>query len=348
MLTRFAVGHNNPDGVQLPSSIADLRGLGTALMRCNEISELRAFSPLPEDAQRQIDTAVTEVGLDRLTLVRDLMSKGLTYPLSDPLSVMELQWDAINEVGGAIRAMQPGSRGENSLLDRSTQRIPIYVTLDEFRIGIRTLRASQRVGAALDTAMVRQKVRRVNEAIEDAAWNGATTDGGTLFKVNGNSAPGILNHPDVNTFVYASGESWTAAGKTGEEILTDVLNMIEDLVDLKYYGPYTLYVTTAYWMKLMQDFKANSGLTILQRLKEIQTGSGPLDIRVADSLPADKTVLIQMTDGIMDVVVGQEPTVISWESPTGFDLMFLVMAFIIPRIKSDYNGVTGILVGYTS
>jgi hypothetical protein len=339
MTTRFSP--QNPDAAVSPA----LRSFSDALMNCRSIDEIRALSPLPEDAQKAIDDAVTEVKMDRLVLVRDLMAAKLVYNLPDPLAVTELQWDAVNRVGAARRSMEPGTRGENKLIDRSTQRIPIYCTTDEFRLGVRLLRASQKSGAGLDTTMVTQVIRSVNESIEDAAWNGATTEGGTLFTANGNSAYGVLNHPDVNTFNFVGGEAWSAVGHTGEEILADMLGMIEDLINLKFYGPYVAYVTTADWMKLMQDFKSNSDITTLQRLQEIQTGSGPLSVRVADYLPADTVVLMEQSRGVMDMVIGQEPTIIQWESPQGFDKMFMALAIAVPRIKSDYNGVTGIIVG---
>ena len=41
-----------------------------------------------------LDRAVVEVGLERLTFVADIMAAGLTYNLTDPLSVTQLEWYA--------------------------------------------------------------------------------------------------------------------------------------------------------------------------------------------------------------------------------------------------------------
>jgi len=321
---------------------APMPGLGNALLRCNSIDELRTLAPLPKDAQELIDRAVVRVGLDRLIIVQDLMAEGLTYSLPDPLSVMELYWERADEIGDARRVMLPHARGEDQLAEFDGQRIPIYATIDDFTLNIRTLRASERAGAPLDTFQVEQATRRVNESIEDAAINGAG------LAVGGNSAPGLLDAPNKGTSIYTGGEAWDASGHTGEEILGDVLAMVDVAQAAKKYGPYNLYIPTEYGNKLNADFKANSALTIRQRLEELEVGGRNLRIRVADLLPDDRTALVQMTSDVIDVIVGQEPTVISWESGDGFVRYFIVMAFVVPRVRDDYDGNSGIVIGYIS
>lgn len=320
-----------------------MRGLTAALLGSGTIPALRQASPLPDEAQRVIDNAVIGVGLERLVIVGDWLSEGLVYNLPNPLSVTEVYHEKVSKVGHAKRVMNPTSRGENQLLDRSGVRTPVYITMDDFQFPIRTLLASERVGAPLDTAQAAQTTRRVNEAIEDAAINGWNPT------VAGNSTYGLLTHPNVNTVAYTGNEAWDAAGHTGEEILTDVLNMIEALQGDRFYGPYNLYVPTSYGIKLMEDFKANSGLTIQRRLEEVQAGGRGLRVRVADNLPADRTVMMQMTSDVADVIVGEQPTLISWtDGGPGWELFFAVLAIMVPRIKSTYTGQSGIVKGYTS
>lgn len=310
-----------------------------ALMRDLSVGQMRAMSPLPEDAQRVVDNAVVRVGLDRLTIVADLLAAGLRFPLADPLSVTEVQWDTVNEVGGAQRTMDPEARGENQLPNRTPNRTPVFLTTDDFFLGIRTLRASERVGQPLDTTLIEQATRRVNEAIEDQAINGAA------LNVHGYGAPGILNAPNVNTFTYGSNEAWDAAGKTGDEILADVLGMINVAITAKKYGPYNLYVPTLYGTALAKDFKANGSDTVLQRLQAIEAGGRNLVIKQADQLPANRTALIQMTSDVIDVIDGQRPVTVPWTSPSGFTLHWLVMAIMIVRVRSDYNSKSGVVTG---
>src|SRR6266542_6536096 len=107
MLQRFTTG-------AAPAHIAQ------ALLRSGlSIGELRALAPLEENAQNIVDKAVIEVGLERLVIAADVMAAGLTFPLTDPLSIMEVQWELISKTGGAQRTMTPSARGENQLPART-------------------------------------------------------------------------------------------------------------------------------------------------------------------------------------------------------------------------------------
>lgn len=329
---RFAV-----NGVGAPPALRALLN-GTL-----SIGDLRALSPLSENAQKVVDDAVVEVGLDRLTVAADVMAENLTYPLTDPLSVLEVQWESVSDEGGAQRTMLPTARGEQNASDRRQHRIPVYLTTDDFSVGVRTLRASQRSGNPIDVSSVKKATRRVNEGIEDAMLNG----GGVT--VSGQDTPGLLTHADVNNFVYGtSGRAWDHTSKTGQDIFDDVSGMIDVLQGIKKWGPYNLYVPTTYGNKLNADFKANGSGSILSRLQEMTAGGRNLRIRTADFLPTNKTALVQMTDDTVDMITGQAPTVIPWASPDGFTLYWMVMAIMVPRVRSDYNGDMGVVVGFTS
>jgi uncharacterized linocin/CFP29 family protein len=324
-------------------SVEAMRRPGFRYLEGIETDGFRTLAPMPDRAQVLLDRAVVEVGLQRLTIAADILAAGLTYPLSDPLSVAQLEWNTTNKIGAAQRTMNPQSRGENKMPIVSPNRLPIYLTTDEFEIDIRTLKTSQRVGMPLDTAIVKQCVRAVNEAIEDAVINGATTLDGQDLKVAGYSAPGLLNAPNAETAALTLA-SWvtTPAGGT---IFSQVQGMIALLQANKKYGPYRLYVPTSVGLAFDADYNATNnaqGLTIRQRLLQIE---GLQAIKTADMLPATKVVLVQMTSDVIDMVVGQPPTIIPWTSLDGFSIHNLVMAIMIPRVRSDYNGDSGIAVG---
>ncbi len=301
----------------------------------------RAAAPLVERAQVVIDRAVVEVGQQRLTFVKDLLDAGLTYTLTDPLSVPQLEWYSSDKVGAAKRTMSPQSRGERKMPTLTPNRLPIYLTTDDFSIDIRTLKASQRAGMPIDTTLVKQCVRSVNEAIEDAAINGATTLDGQDLTVAGYKAYGLLNAPNAETEALATAD-WDST-PVSANIFADVMNMISALQANSKFGPYRLYVPTAVGNVFAADWTSSAGTTtIQQRLLMID---GLEAIRVADKLPSTKVVLVQMTSDVIDVVVGQQPTVIPWTSLDGFMIYNLVMAIVIPRVRSDYNGDSGICIG---
>lgn len=317
-------------------SAGDLRAL---------VAEMRANSPLPEDAQKLVDQTVVDVGLERLTLAADLLSGGLTFPLTDAMSVLEVQWDVVSKAGSAQRTMHPGARGENQRIDRLPRRIPVYITSDDFSFGVRMLGASRRVGAPLDTSHIAQATRRVNEGIEDAAINGAG------LTVTGNDTPGVMNAPSVNVFQFGgtSGqEAWDHLGKTGQQIIDDVLGMIDMAQADHKYGPYNLYVNTTYGNALNRNFSdgvTTFPITIRQRIEQIVVGGRNIQVKDADRIPADKVALIQMTSDVIDIISGMTPTAVPWVSPDGFTLYWLVMAIQVPRVRADYDGQSGIVIG---
>ena len=303
----------------------------------------RALAPLPDRAQIVIDRAVVEVGLQRLTFVADMLAAGLTFNLSDPLSVTQLEWQSTNKVGAAQRTMSPSARGENKLPAILASRLPVYLTTDVFELDIRTLKMSQRIGMPLDTTLIEQCTRSVNEAIEDAAINGATTLDGQALAVAGYSAPGLVNAPnaEVETLTAAA---WSTA-PVGSTVFAQLMLMIGKLQTNKKFGPYRLYIPTAVGNALASDYNATNnaqGLTIAQRLLQIE---GLQAIRVADMMPATKVALVQMTSDVVDMVVGQPPTVIPWTSLDGMTIHNLIMAIMIPRFRSDYNGDSGVAIG---
>jgi len=336
-------------------SIEAMRRPGFRMMEAveNEFA-FRALSPMIDKAQVMIDRAVVDVGLQRLTVAADIMAAGLTYNLTDPLSVAQLEWYTASKVGAAQRTMSPSARGENKLPIVTPTRLPIYLTTDKFEIDIRTLKTSQRMGMPLDTSVVKQCVRSVNEAVEDATINGATTLDGQDMSVAGYSAKGLLNATNANT------QSLTAAAWTttpnGATIFSEVQKMITTLQGDKKFGPYRLYVGTQISNVLDTDYSTatNQVTTIRQRLLAIDSLEA---IRVADLMPGgngatpsigNKVVLVQMTSDVVDMVVGQNPTVIPWTSLDGFTIHNLVMAILIPRVKYDADGNSGICVGTTA
>lgn len=335
-------------------SIEAMRGPGFRAMAQVE-SEFRALAPLADKAQVVIDKAVVEVGLERLTVAADIIAAGLTYPLSDPLSVTQLEWNTTNKIGAAQRTMSPSARGENKLPIVLPSRLPIYLTTDGFEIDIRTLKMSQRVGTPLDTNIVKQCTRAVNEAIEDATINGATTLDGQDLVVAGYSAPGLINAPnkEVETLTAAA---WTTV-PVGATVFSQTMSMINKLQANKKFGPYRMYVGTQISNALDHDYDTTNpsrGMTIRERLLKIETLQA---IRTADLIPAgngaspsigNKVILVQMTSDVLDMVVGQPPTVIPWTSLDGFTIHNLVMAIMIPRVRSDYNGDSGVVIGTTA
>jgi hypothetical protein len=129
-------------------------------------------------------------------------------------------------------------------------------------------------------------------------------------------------------------------------MVTDILNMIAIEQAKKHYGPFNVYVGTKAGNAISGDYKTNTTDTIHDRLLRIP---GLASIKVADQFPGAATgpqvAMIEMTSGVVDMITGQAPTVIPWTSNDGFTLFWLVMAIMIPRFRTDYDGNSGIVIG---
>jgi hypothetical protein len=276
--------------------------------------------------------------------VADLLAENLRYNLPDALGVPFLEHQTQNRTGTARRVMNPSARGENHLPKMAAGRLPIYLTMADFQLDIRTLRSSQRVGIPLDTAGIQNDTRAVNEAIEDAAINGATTLDGQNFQVDGYTAKGLVNAPNANVATLTAA-AWSGATPVGTTVMAEILAMISTLQGDKKYGPYNLYVPTSVMIALNVDFKANGNDSILARIERINVGGRPLRIRSVDLMPSTKVAMIQMTSDVVDIVDGQRPTVIPYTSLDGFIVYNVIMAIMVPRFRSDFDGNSGVVIG---
>ena len=160
--------------------------------------------------------------------VADLLAEGLTYNLPDPMSVPFLEWNSQNKVGTAQRSMSPSQRQEAKLPILLPGRVPIYITSDGFPLDIRLLKQSQRVGMPLDTSLIEQCARVVNEGIEDAAINGSSTIDGQDLVVAGYNCPGLLNAPNANTQSLTAAD-FAVATVNGTNVLAGVTAMVQKL-----------------------------------------------------------------------------------------------------------------------
>lgn len=297
--------------------------------------ELRTNAPalLRYDEWKDIDRTVIEAVSDRLVGVADLIAKGLVHPLGSIGMTIAL-WERSSDMTPAEVSMSGTKEGEADKMAFDTQTVPVPIVHKDWRLNIRHLEASRALGAGLDVSMAAAAGRLVAEKSEDMLFAGAAVqvDGGTVY--------GYTTHPDRNTVALTL--SWTNAGKTGANILTNVQAMLQAARNDGHYGPYTLYIPGEYEGKLDDDFApgTSDNRTIRQRLLQL---SGLQEIKVADRLANDNVVLVQMTREVVDLARAQDVTTVQWENRGGMTQEFKTMAVWVPRLKSRYDGQSGIV-----
>jgi hypothetical protein len=285
---------------------------------------LRTLDTLRKDEWKAFDEALVAEGLLRLRGVADLIAAGLTIPVGNALGKTLLEWEKVSDMNAAITSMSGIDRSEDDRLEFELDSIPLPITHKDFNLNLRTLSASRERGEALDTMQAGIAGRLVSERLEYMLFNGGPQFGGKVIY-------GYINHPDRNVVDFDSNEAWDNASKDGAGILIDVLKMIKAAENDRFFGPYRLYIPAAYSTVLDEDFKANSDLTIRQRLLQIDRLQG---IQTCDQLPDGNVSLVQMTRDVVALVDGQGLQSVQWDVEGGFQVKFKAFAIQIPLVRS--------------
>ena len=325
----------NADGIiQAPvNSVA-----GTLLANGMSANALRSNATLRKDEWELLDTRVIEVARERLNAVSDVFSAGLTFDVPNALGTTIVQHQTRSEMVEAQISMDGVTIAPSDRVLFNLVSTPLPIIHHDFQIGIRALEASRNGGIPLDTTQAEEASRQVSESLENLLLNGLTSGDTLGFGTDSAQLFGYTNRTSRNT-VSLSG-NWDESAQDGEAIVADVIAMIQANNNARMFGPYNLYIPTNYWVELQKDFKTNSDKTIMQRISEI---AGIQRIVPVDKLADDNVLLIQMTRDNVDMAVGMQTTVVSWEGQGGMVLYFKVMTIMVPRIKLDYNNRSGVV-----
>ncbi len=296
------------------------------------ISALRTNDTLRKDEWIQFDTKLIPIFQQRLNGVGDLLNRGLRHDVRNGMGTTVVQWETVDDTRAADLSMDGLTRAQSDAVNYVLQSVPLPITHRDFYINLRALEASRKLGESIDTTNAELAARKVSEKLETTLFLGASA-----YTFGGGTIRGYLDFPNRNTIDLTT--TWTNSGVTGTNILNDVLAMINALHTDRMFGPYILYVPTLYWIKLLEDFKTNSDKSIIMRLREIPFLE---EIKVADFLTNANVLLVQMTSDVVDMVVGQQPSTVQWETQGGMLVNFKVMAIMVPRMKADQDGRSGI------
>jgi hypothetical protein len=292
---------------------------------------LRTNTTLLYDEWKLFDNTVMQIARERLVLATELLRRGLRYPLPDALGVLQLMWQRMGDINDAELTMTGLPEADKDHPDFDLLSMPVPMIHKEFTYDLRYLRMTRRNGQQIDTVHGEIAARKVMEKIEGLILSGASiaTNLGNIY--------GLLNQPQRNTGGVSA--NWATAA-TGEQMVADVTAMITAAYADHMYGPYLLFVPTAVYIRMSEDYKVNGDLTILQRLMQIPGLDGILP---SERLTGTTILLVQMTSDVLQLVDGIQPTMVEWDGRGGFELNFMIFAIMLPRVRADYNGQSGIV-----
>lgn len=310
---------------------------GRSYMAMMVNGELKAIpitnaATLRKDEWKQYDTAIVREARQRVAGIADLEGRGLVYRIGNGLGKTVLETENLNEFTAAEMSMDGVTRSKGDRPVYDIGYLPLPIIHKDFQINARILASSRTTGDPLDVTAAELATRQVIEKMETILFQGSSTytfGGGTIY--------GYCDFPYRNTVDLDT--TWDTSGVTGDDIVADVLAMKQALIDDRFYGPYVLYIPTNYETKLDEDFKANSDLTIRQRLLQIENISA---VKVSDFLSDDNVVLVQMTSDVVRIVSGMEISPVEWQSEGGMVLHYKVMGIKVPQIRATQGNRCGI------
>jgi uncharacterized linocin/CFP29 family protein len=296
-------------------------------------SELRTLDVLRRDDWILIDHELVAEARVRLRVVADLIELGLTKKVANAMGKTVYEYQKITDMDPAVVSLDGVTRSEGDHVTFVSAQLPIPITHKDFYLNLRAMvAASTGFGDPLDTTHVRAAGRQVAEAIEDMTINGGKTFGGLPVY-------GLRTHPNRVTASLGTNGAWSAAAKTGDNILTDLQTMIAGLEAVRFFGPYELVVPGDVNVKLAGDFKLNSDRSIRERiLANFQIER----ITVADKMPTANVVLFQETPDVIQMLDGEPMQTVQWDTSGGFQVNFKAFQIMVPLIRSDAGSRCGV------
>ena len=293
---------------------------------------------LRKDDWLQIDEVVVKAAKERLRAVADLRGAGLTLTIPSGMGKTVLQTETMGDIDPASVNMDGLAEGPNDRPLFEPTYLPLPIIHKDWNYSLRQILVSRNGGSPLDTSHADLAARRVAEEAEKLLL-GVSTVADQYAWANGT----IYGYTDFPSILTRTITTPTGAIGQGATFLADVMAMKQQSHNALHYGPWVLYVASAWDQFLDDDFKANGDQTIRERVMKI---NGLQDIRTLDYFTGTyDIVLVQMTQDVVREVMGMDIVTLQWETQGGMQINFKTMAIMVPQLRADINGRTGIVYG---
>lgn len=297
----------------------------------------------------QLDEAVLTASKPSLRVAKDLQEAGLVYQLPNGIAKTTMQYQQQSDISGATVSMDGLRQGERDRPVFSLINFPIPIIHKDFSYSLREILASRTGYSPLDTTTAELAGRRVAEQVEQFCLGcGPNTNfsapgqflGQSSYAYAGSVIYGLMNYPGRITYSITLP---TAMGWTPATTVSDVLAMRKKSKLAFHNGPWILYHGLAWDSYMDDDYKPTyNDESLRQRIQKID---GIQAVRSAEYIPDYSLLLVQQTSNVIRLVIGMQMTTVQWESHGGMQWNFKVMAVIVPQLRSDFYGNTGIVHG---
>jgi uncharacterized linocin/CFP29 family protein len=332
-------------GVLRPWRGADGRTYMTKMVKNNKgvfvpkVVVTNAPATLPQDSWKILDTAVVRAATERLRAFADIRAAGLTFNLPNGMAHTVLQYQTLGDIREATISMDPTRRSEGDRPTMDVANLPLPVIHKDFDFSAREILVGRQGNIPIDTTTAEMAARKVAEGVEKLTVGTAGT-----FSYGGGTIYGYTNFPYRATVTTMP----VPDGTNGPAVVTALLSLRQLLINDRHFGPYRMYVNTQWASVLDNDYSAAKGdQTLRQRILAIE---GIRSVDTLDHLPTTNwhVLLVEMSTENVRAVIGMEIQTIQWESLGGMRRHFKVICMLIPQLRPDTGGNSGVAHGTTA
>lgn len=296
-----------------------------------------ATAVLRVDEWKEFDDVVVRVARERLKAVADVQAAGLVKTISSGMGKTILVTETQSDTNPAEVNMDGISESANDRTVYEPTFLPLPIIHKDFHFTARQIAVSRESSTPLDTEMIELATRKVAEEMEKQLIG--VSDVADEFAYGSGIIYGYTNFPSAITRTITAP---TASGWTAVTLLNEILSMIDDSRKAFHYGPWRLYIGTSWEKYLGADYTTGYPKSVRTRLMEIE---GLTAITALDFLTGFDLVLVQMTSDVVREVNAMNITTLQWPTQGGMQINFKVMAIMVPQLRADQNGNTGIVYG---
>lgn len=283
---------------------------------------------------KQIDRAVVQAAQPRLKAWQDLRSaNSITIPNGMGKTVLETT--KMGDISGAQINMDGLSIVDQDRFAFDIDGVPLPIVSKDFSLSLRQVSISRNGNQPLDTTLATMAGRKVAEEIEKL-----TIGFGDGYSFAGRGLYGYKNFPGRQTkeLTHPTDTIWKP-----KVMVAEMIEMIVQMQNSGFYGPYQVYVGRGWTEYLEADYSDLKGdYTLRQRIQRVENVGG---MSTLDYLDPFDVLMIQMTEDVARGVVGMDLTTLQWEQQGGMEIKMKVMAIMVPNLRGDFYGDCGIIQG---
>lgn len=300
-------------------------------------ARLKANSSLPAEAWKTIDQTIVDAAEGQLNVVDDMRSAGLTRDIS--FGVVNDAYSKSSKFDDADSAIDPSADSTSDTLTYSEVDAPIPVIYQDFDLSKRRISSAARRGVPLEDDHATGAGRAIGRKAEEDVVQGDQS-----IDIGGSQVEGFMSQGDVLNPSGISGD-W---GGTPTNIFDDKNEMIkavqtqsdENSDTVGYFGPYWFYLNNTQWTETkVADPEGDGNLISRERLQD----DNEIDmISVSQRLADGEAFMFDPQSDVAELSIARDVQTTVMEE-NEFTISIRAYGVMGPRIKSDENGVSGIV-----